>query len=274
MKTPVRMLIWVPVAAAELQQVMHGANAGPAVLVPVESGTVLLFSRNARQLDAMGIAYKVSRLVGRPVVQVVWNEDAAVVYTVAGRVGRGWSWGRAEQMHRLQDEVNQYGPFGRWYQRAFGRFFDHRDRETWQTAQLKRFVEACPHLDSVAVAGLLREFGDGAGVVPKFLHALRLPDVAQVAELVERGWADARLETLVAPRFPRWVERTFIWASAVALILVFALDAPLWMLLVMLGLPLSYFGLAAAARSANVGRKPIDVVLPVMPVTRDAAPTD
>ncbi|KOV85858.1 hypothetical protein ADL03_09760 [Nocardia sp. NRRL S-836] len=268
------MLIWTPLNAAELQLSMHGASLGPAALIPVQSGTVLLFSPRSRQLDALGVVVKVCKTAGTRAVAAVWNSDAAIVYPAVGRVSRAWTWGTAEQVRRLGVDANQHGWFGRWFQRAFGRFFDHRGQEKARAVYLERFAEAAPQVDRDAVAALLRDHHDGVEVVPRVFAALGLPEVAQVCELVDEGRADTRLEQLAPPRLPWWLERGYLWFCLLALVVLVVVTTPLWVKLVLLALLLSFFAVGAAMRRVVVGRKPVNTVLPVIPVTQGAAPTD
>jgi hypothetical protein len=268
------MLIWTPLGAAELQKSMHEASLGPAALIPVQSGTVLLFSPKSRQVDALGVVMKARKAADTSAVMAVWNEETAIVYPAVGRVSRGWVWGRLDQVLPLMNEANQHGWFGRWFQRTFARFFDAREREKTQATFLERFAAVAPQADLDVVAGLLRAYEDGAGLVAKLFVALGLPDVAKVAGLVEEGRADQWLATLTAPRLPRWFERGYMLLSLAAVVLMFAVTTPLWVKFALLALILSFFGVSGLIRRAVVGRKPINTVLPVIPVTQGAAPTD
>jgi hypothetical protein len=197
-----------------------------------------------------------------------------MVYPEVARISRGWSWGSAAQVQHLSTEANQHGPVGRWYQRVFGKFADFRDRDTAQATYVERFAEAAPQADLNAVADLLRAHHDGAGVVPKLFAALGLPDVALVAGLVEQGRADQWLRTLPAPRLPSWFVRAQLLFCLVAVVVLFALPTPVWVTFAVVVLMLSFFSVAGALRKGAVGRKPINTVLPVIPVTQGAAPTD
>lgn len=271
----VRMLIWTPLNAAELQKAMHGASVGPAALVPVQSGTVLLPSPNTRPVDAMAVALKIRKVTGNGSVVAVWSEDGAIVYTAGATVARGWSWGAHEPLRRLNVEANQYGWFGRWYDRAFSRFSSRRDKETWQASQVQRYVFAVPRADRDAVSGIVRDYLDATGVVPRLFRAFNLPEVAQVAELVDQGRADTWLEPLAAPRLSKGLERLYFWPALVVLALVVLTSLSLWLKLLLLMVPLAmYYGITAVAAKQRVGKKPINTVLPVIPVTQGAAPTE
>ncbi|GAA3864029.1 hypothetical protein GCM10022243_33060 [Saccharothrix violaceirubra] len=72
-----RTLIWTPAPTAELQRNLHRAGAGPAALVPVVSGTVLLPRRGIGFADAQKLAGR-SRDVAEQATLVRWNEHAEV----------------------------------------------------------------------------------------------------------------------------------------------------------------------------------------------------
>ncbi|NUT99822.1 MAG: hypothetical protein HOY78_48210 [Saccharothrix sp.] len=72
-----RTLIWTPTPTAELQLALHRAVAGPAALVPVASGTVVLPRRQIGFSDAAGLAEQV-RAVGGEALLVRWSGEAAL----------------------------------------------------------------------------------------------------------------------------------------------------------------------------------------------------
>ncbi|GAA1341723.1 hypothetical protein [Saccharothrix algeriensis] len=72
-----RTLIWTPAPTAELQLALHRAVAGPAALVPVGSGTVVLPRREIGFPAAVRFAAKV-REVGERADLVRWDARGAV----------------------------------------------------------------------------------------------------------------------------------------------------------------------------------------------------
>ncbi|MFI9816445.1 hypothetical protein [Saccharothrix variisporea] len=72
-----RTLIWTPTPTAELQLALHRAVAGPAALVPVASGTVLLPRRQIGFSDAAKLAEQV-RAVGERALLVRWSGEAVL----------------------------------------------------------------------------------------------------------------------------------------------------------------------------------------------------
>ncbi|XVV02015.1 hypothetical protein ACQPW3_32220 [Actinosynnema sp. CA-248983] len=72
-----RTLIWTPTPTAELQLALHRAAAGPAALVPVASGTVLLPRRQIGFSDAAKLAAQV-RVVNSDALLVRWSGDAVL----------------------------------------------------------------------------------------------------------------------------------------------------------------------------------------------------
>ncbi|MFC6088989.1 hypothetical protein [Saccharothrix lopnurensis] len=86
-----RTLIWTPAPTAELQLNLHRAVVGPAALVPVTSGTVLLPRRQIGFPAALRLAEQVRR-TGVPALLVrwspageVWTDGEAAGYTGAPR---------------------------------------------------------------------------------------------------------------------------------------------------------------------------------------------
>ncbi|MBP2338308.1 hypothetical protein [Saccharothrix coeruleofusca] len=81
-----RTLIWTSAPTAELQLALHRAQAGPAALVPVTSGTVLLPRRGIAFSAATRLAEQ-CRQVGDAAVVLRWNH-AAELWTDGERAGR------------------------------------------------------------------------------------------------------------------------------------------------------------------------------------------
>ncbi|MEU4803248.1 hypothetical protein [Actinosynnema sp. NPDC023587] len=69
-----RTLIWTHAPAAELQLALHRAEAGPAALVPVESGTVLLPPLGIRFAAAERFAARVREVSGGSGLLVRWDD--------------------------------------------------------------------------------------------------------------------------------------------------------------------------------------------------------
>ncbi|MGM1058135.1 hypothetical protein [Saccharothrix sp. Mg75] len=80
-----RTLIWTPAPTAELQLNLHRAVAGPAALVPVASGTVLLPRRQITFRAAAELAERV-RATGTSALLVRWSPNAEV-WTDGGAAG-------------------------------------------------------------------------------------------------------------------------------------------------------------------------------------------
>ncbi|WP_309116354.1 hypothetical protein [Saccharothrix sp.] len=72
-----RTLIWTPTPTAELQLALHRAVAGPAALVPIPSGTVLLPRRQIGFSDAAKLASQV-RTINSDALLVRWSGDAVL----------------------------------------------------------------------------------------------------------------------------------------------------------------------------------------------------
>ncbi|MFI9009758.1 hypothetical protein ACIGNX_21250 [Actinosynnema sp. NPDC053489] len=80
-----RTLIWTPAPTAELQLNLHRATAGPAALVPVASGTVLLPRRQIGFAAALRLAEQV-RGTGAAALLLRWSAGAEV-WTDGERAG-------------------------------------------------------------------------------------------------------------------------------------------------------------------------------------------
>ncbi|MEU5692591.1 hypothetical protein [Actinosynnema sp. NPDC020468] len=80
-----RTLVWTPAPTAELQRELHRAGGGPAALVPVASGTVLLPKRGSGYVAAERLAAQ-SRHAGGEAAFVRWNGQAEV-WSDGDRVG-------------------------------------------------------------------------------------------------------------------------------------------------------------------------------------------
>ncbi|RKT56831.1 hypothetical protein [Saccharothrix australiensis] len=86
-----RTLIWTPAPTAELQLALHRAVAGPAALVPVASGTVVLPRRRISFPAADRFAARVREVGGSALLVrwdargVVWSDGEVAGYSGAAR---------------------------------------------------------------------------------------------------------------------------------------------------------------------------------------------
>ncbi|WP_433263625.1 hypothetical protein ACQPZF_32735 [Actinosynnema sp. CS-041913] len=87
-----RTLIWTPVPAASLQLALHRAAAGPAALVPVGSGTVLLPRRSIGFSAAVRFAAQVREVGGGSAFLVRWD-GGGVVWSDGALAGFSYSGG-------------------------------------------------------------------------------------------------------------------------------------------------------------------------------------
>jgi hypothetical protein len=270
----VRMLIWTPLNAAELQKAMYGGKAGPSALVPVQSGTVLLPSLDVKLGDMAYLANRVRQIAGSAAL-AVWNDDAALLYFFTTAVGRASMWGPREAVLRLSAEAKRSGPLGKLFDRATAGQITLREKEKWQLDAIGKLVEMYPAANRDAALGRLREFENGRQAIPEFLRAAGLADVAQVAELAELGRADALLQTLAPPRMPRWPLALILPVMLLSALMTVLLNVPT---VVHYGigalLAAVVLVIMAVVRRRIVGKQPINTVLPVIPVTQGAAPTD
>ncbi|WP_434440464.1 hypothetical protein [Lentzea sp. E54] len=269
-----RMLIWTPLNAAELQKAMHSGNVGPAALVPVQSGTVLLPPPATKLNEAAYMANKV-RKIGGGAALAVWNDDAALLYLFTTTLGRASMWGSREAVLRLSAQAKQSGPIGRSFDRATAGMVNLREKEKWQLDAVDKLTALYPAASRKGALERIRDFDNGGDAIPGFFRAAGLPEIAQVAELTEQGRADLVLRTLEAPHVQKWplaLLFPLIVLAATATV-VFDISAVVYYVAVGLFLVLMA-GLMVLLRQQLVRKKPINAVLPVIPVTQGAVPTD
>jgi hypothetical protein len=137
------MLIWTPLNAAELQKAMHGGNVGPAALVPVQSGTVLLPPPGTRLNEAAYMANRV-RKIGGGAALAVWNDDAALLYLFTTTLGRASMWGSREAILRLSAQAKQSGPVGLFFDRTTAGLVNLREKEKWQLDAIDKLTALHP----------------------------------------------------------------------------------------------------------------------------------
>lgn len=271
----VRMLIWTPLGAAELQKAMHSGNVGPAALVPVQSGTVLLPSPATKLSEAAYMTNRVRKIAGGAAL-AVWNDDAALLYLfTTTSLGRATMWGSREAILELSAQAKQSGPIGKLFDRSTAGLVNLREKEKWQQDAIDKLTALHPAASRKGALERIRDFANGREAIPEFFRAVGLPEVAQVAELAGEGRADGVLESLQPPRAQRWPLALFLpLIVLVGLVTVLLqLSMAVYYLLSALLVVLLVVLLVTLQRQL-VRRKPINTVLPVIPVTQGAAPTD
>lgn len=270
----VRMLIWTPLNAAELQKAMHSGNVGPAALVPVQSGTVLLPPPATKLNEAAYMTARV-RKIGGGAALAVWNDDAALLYMFTTALGRASMWGSREAVLRLSAQAKQSGPVGKAFDRSTAGMVNLREREKWQLDAVDKLTALYPAASRKGALERIRDFHHGSGAIPGFFRAAGLPEVAQVAELTEQGRADFVLQTLEPPHAQKWPIALIFPLIVVAALVTVLLNIPMFVYyLVSALLAVLLAGLMVMLRRRLVRTKPINTVLPVIPVTQGAVPTD
>jgi hypothetical protein len=152
---------------------------------------------------------------------------------------------------------------------------DLREKEKWQLDAIDKLTALHPAAGRKGPLERIRDFGNGRAAIPDFFREAGLHEVARVAELTGEGRADGVLRTLEPPRaqlWPLWLIFPLIVLSA-AMTVVFHVPAVVYYLVVVLLLA-ALAGLLVALRRRLVRTKPINTVLPVIPVTQGAIPTD
>jgi hypothetical protein len=270
----VRMLIWTPLNAAELQKAMHSGNVGPAALVPVQSGTVLLPPPGTKLSEAAYMTNRVRKIAGGAAL-AVWNDAAALLYLFTTTLGRATMWGSREAVLALSAEAKQSGPAGRFFDRSTAGLINLREKEKWQHDAIDKLTALHPPASRKGPLERIRDFHNAHQAIPDFFRAAGLPEVAQVAELTEEGRADGVLQSLEPPRTQMWPLAAFLPLMVLTALvtLLFSLPAVVYYLISAVLVASLATGLVVLRRQL-VRKKAINTVLPVIPVTQGAAPTD
>ena len=274
MMLSVRMLIWTPLNAAELQKAMHSGNVGPAALVPVQSGTVLLPPPATKLNEAAYMTNRVRKIAGGAAL-AVWNDEAALLYLFTTTIGRASMWGSREAVLRLSAQAKQSGPVGQFFDRSTAGLVNLREKEKWQHDAIDKLTALYPPASRKGPLERIRDFDNGRQAIPDFFRAAGLPEVAQVAELTEQGRADGVLQPLEPPRAQMWPLALILPLIVLTALVTVLLHIPTVVYYVVNAILIA--ALAAVMvmlRRRLVRTKPINTVLPVIPVTQGAAPTD
>ncbi|MDX8034459.1 hypothetical protein SK803_29935 [Lentzea sp. BCCO 10_0856] len=269
-----RMLIWTPLNAAELQKAMHSGNIGPAALVPVQSGTVLLPPPATRLNEAAYMTNRVRKLAGGAAL-AAWNDDAALLYLFTTALGRASMWGSREAVLRLSAAAKQSRGAGKLFDRSTAGLINMREKEKWQLDAIDKLTAMYPPASRKGALERIRDFENGAGAIPEFFRAAGLEEVARVAELTEQGRADFVLQTLEPPRAQLWPLAAVFPLIVLTALVTVLLHIPMVVYYLIAGVLVALMaGVIVMLRRRLVRRKPINAVLPVIPVTQGAAPTD
>ena len=260
--------------AAELQLTLHRAGVGPAAVVPVPSGTVLLLSPAASLTAAIRIALECRKIAGRAAV-LCWDDVAAISYSVLGPLAGTWYWGGVADVNRLTERAQHLGPVGRAASRLAGLFtvsWRKPDKVDKVAGALTTVFGAHPQDERIRARVAHWETG-GPQEVAALLDEAGLPDVHPVVDLVHAGHADPWVAALAPPAKPPVVVLGVVIAL-VCCATTLLLGVPVWfgMLGVVLAVPSVLLANAFLRRS--VRRKPINAVLPAIPVTQGAVPTE
>ncbi|WP_439660825.1 hypothetical protein ACSHWB_04520 [Lentzea sp. HUAS TT2] len=270
-----RMLIWTPLNAAELQKAMHSGNVGPAALVPVQSGTVLLPPPATRLNEAAYMTTRVRKLGGGGAALAVWNDDAALLYLFTSTLGRASMWGSREAVLALSAQAKQSGPVGLFFDRMTAGMVDLREKEKWQLDAIDKLTALYPSASRKGPLERIRDFANGRAAIPDFFREAGLHEVAQVAELTEQGRADFVLRTLEPPRAQTWPLALIVPLIVLTALVTVVLTIPAVVYYLVTALLLVVMvTLLVVLRRRLVRTKPINTVLPVIPVTQGAVPTD
>jgi len=191
-----RTLIWTPVPTAKLQIRLHEEGEGPAVLVPVGSGTVVLPALEARFPRAVALARTCLR-IGERALAVRWDDHAVTAHPIYDKALYGWAWGPHRDVLTLLRATNPSGPAARLLLRGmFLLHSDKRDQRSRHDAVAQRFGETLDAADRAMVERVQDWPSGGPQALAALFTAAGRDDVAQVASLVDAGHADAWLAKL------------------------------------------------------------------------------
>jgi hypothetical protein len=192
------MLIWTPVPTAKLQMRLHEEGEGPAVLVPVSSGTVVLPAPTARFPRAVALARTCLR-IGERALAVRWDDNAVTAHPIYEKALYGWAWGAHHDVLKLLEATNPRGAAARIILRAmFLVNSDKRDQRSRHDVVARRFGETLDTADQAMVERVQDWPSGGPQALAALFTAAGREDVAQVASLVDAGHADSWLAKLPA----------------------------------------------------------------------------
>ncbi|AHI00412.1 hypothetical protein KALB_7054 [Kutzneria albida DSM 43870] len=181
---------------AQLQLRLHAEGDGPALLVPVESGTVLAPSPALRFHRVVALA-RACRRVGGHAVAVRWNERAATVHPVYDKIVYGWSWGGHAQVLALIDQTVARGPVSRAV--LHGQFLVNRDKREDRSRHdlvTARFAESLGAAEDPVFQRVRDWQTGGPDELAALFETAGKSDVAKVVRLVQAGTADSWLAKL------------------------------------------------------------------------------
>jgi hypothetical protein len=186
------------VPTAKLQLRLHQEGEGPAVLVPVGSGTVVLPVPSARFPRAVALARTCLHIGGRALA-VRWDDNAVTAHPIYDKALYGWAWGAHRDVLNLLAATNPRGAAARVLLRAmFLVNSDKRDQRNRHDAVAARFGETLDAAD-LAMLERVRDWQSGGlNALSALFTAAGRDDVAQVAALVDAGHANSWLAKLPA----------------------------------------------------------------------------
>lgn len=181
---------------AKLQMRLHEEGEGPAVLVPVGSGTVVLPAPAARFPRAVALARTCLR-IGERALAVRWDDNAVTAHPIYDKALYGWAWGAHRDVLKLLEATNPRGGVARILLRGmFLVHSDKRDQRSRHDAVARRFGETLDAADQAMLERVQDWPSGGPQALAALFTAAGRDDVALVASLVDAGHADAWLAKL------------------------------------------------------------------------------
>jgi len=186
------------VPTAKLQIRLHEEGEGPAVLVPVGSGTVVLPAPAARFPRAVALARTCLR-IGERALAVRWDDNAVTAHPIYEKSLYGWAWGAHRDVLGLLEATNPRGGAARVLLRTmFLVNSDKRDQRSRHDAVARHFGETLDAADQEMLKRVQDWPAGGPSALAALFTSAGRDDVAQVASLVDAGHADAWLAKLPA----------------------------------------------------------------------------
>ncbi|CAM3611850.1 hypothetical protein KIPE111705_16740 [Kibdelosporangium persicum] len=257
--TEARMIIWLPAPVDEVRQALHKSGVGAGVVVPVESGTVVV----PRGLMGLSIAaqwiYRARRRLGRPALLIGWDDEASVVSVLGGPATLAWGWGRVAAGRRLLARLGGLGPLRRALL-SLNVALVGSQRGSRRQAKSARTIATALGADEALVLRYVQQ--DEKRLPPEvLLREVGKPDVADLVVMVERGafdkWRTGKPVTM------GWANALLALALVVATALLFFVPVEA-LVVYLIGLVLTVVLLVVSQRLRyRYARQPVDEVLPV-----------
>ncbi|ALG05570.1 hypothetical protein [Kibdelosporangium phytohabitans] len=266
--TESRMLVWVPAPVREVRPLLHASGVSSAVVIPVESGTVLVPRERIGLSAAAQWVHRAVRQLGKAVVIIGWNDRASMVYPITGAVSQGWGWGGEAAVLRLMAELGDMGALKRVGLGLLSAVNGSPGRERRQTQATER-IAAATGADQEIVRRHVQTYEQHLAA-DRFLDEIGKPDVAALVRLTDAGRFDQwRTERSMMLEWRRAYLPALLLLFVVVIVVTVTVDPHAvfaWTLTYVVAPVLILAVMLFAWRRARyrTARMPIDEVLPVL----------